>query len=352
MLLAGCAGTGPATPSATVYVAGQGMVRALDAATLTTRRTWAVTGRVAVLLADPASHAAVALTADADAGMWRLDPRRSQAEHRMLGVNPAAATLDPKAEVLYVAGTDAGGQGWLQARDGRSGELHWQRRLSAAAMAVCMGPEGTLLAASADGRVEAFDSAGKRGAAFFQLDAPARALAALPYGHTAFALTDARLALLDTARAGVLAYLPVGEDPRSMELKPDGGELYVSNAAGTVTIVNTSTGEVAGTLQAGLGAGAMAVTADGSLLFVANDRAGTLSATTLATRKPAAFLRLGTRPEALAQAPGGYLFAADAGSNDLAVVRLATDANHPYALMTLLPTVPAPNRLVVVPGSY
>lgn len=314
---------------------------------MATVRSWALGDSVSALLPD--RRAVVAITSGPRAELWRLDPGQREAPHRRLGLIPAAARLDPASGVLYLAGTTADGQGLLEARDRVSGALRWQHALNAPATAIALAPGNLLLAATTSGRIEMFSLAGARSAGTLQLDAAARELLALPYGHEAFALTDARLALLDTARSGILAYLPVGDHPQHMILKPDGGELYVSDAGGTVTVLDTSTGVVSATLAAGLGADAMAVTPDGSLLLVANAASGTLSATNLATRKPAAFLRLGMQPRALALAPGGYLFAADSGSNDLAVVRLGSDANHPYALMTLLPTVPAPARLAVLP---
>ncbi|MGH9392606.1 MAG: YncE family protein [Terriglobales bacterium] len=341
--LGGCRSLPAASPEAVLFLAGAHQLRAVDAVSLATLRQWNLPAPVVAMQADRLHHRLILLLGgDADQ-LWSIAADLGMVQREELGFQPVALALDAEHATAFVAGA-----GHLLALD-LDRRQRRQVRLDEAPTALALGPGRELMMATASAAIAIYDADSLRPRATIQLAAPARQLLALPYGHEAFALCGDKLALLDTARAGLLAYLLLGRSPQVMALKPDGGELYVSNADGTVSIVNTSTGEVSGTMAAGLGAGPMAVSPDGTALYVANSAAGSASVLALDTRKTAGVIRIGTRPVAISLAPAGYLFAADAGSDDLAVAHTATDKNNPNSLVALLPSLPSPAWLAVVP---
>jgi len=126
------------------------------------------------------------------------------------------------------------------------------------------------------------------------------------------ALTDRLLTLLD-----------VGVTPVQLALKPDGGELFVSNyGSDTISEVSTWTNEVSGTYMIGARPVYGVVSADNSILWVANFGADTISEYAIDDGKLINVIRVGSEPTALAlSAEGHLLLAADARSGDISVIR-------------------------------
>lgn len=290
----------------------------------------------------------LALAAPANA-LVLLDPAHLQRRLRLgLDFTPAALASAPAGRVV-VAGQDAAGWGRLALVDVGRARVAAEARVGRQPSALALAPDGSrlLLADSLTRSVSVLDAASLRRLALINLDFPPSQLTSLPYGSQVFALGPDQVAALDWRRGGLLCDLPVGSHPQAMVLKPDGGELYVSNAGGTVSVIDTSTDVVSATLPAGAGASGLAVAPDGSTLYVANTAAGTVSALDLATRSQLAVVRVGEQPASLVLgAGGGYLFVADRASNDVAVVRSNRDPNNPNTLVTLLPAPAQPRALL------
>ncbi|HUX67111.1 MAG TPA: YncE family protein [Terriglobales bacterium] len=343
----GCARAGAAAQAGgTVWVAGNGQLRALRLPDLGAAGELRLAGPLVASSYDARRHrldllvggAAPALEAIA-AGAPRLEAQRS------LALQPAALALDSAGQRLYLAGTAPGGGGrvWALA----AATLRVEARLAVAGQprALALSADGRRLLLASDARpaLRLIALAGWRPLARLALNQAPRQLVVLPYGHKAFVLCGDTVAVVDTDSGALLCYLPVGPGAQRLLLKPDGGELYVSNASGTVSAINTTTNEVSDTMAAGLGAASMAVAADGSTLYVGNAAAGTVSVINLDNRKAIAMVRVGEQPASLALSPGGrLLLVADAGSDDVAVVRSNQDPANPNTLLTLLPSPPAP----------
>jgi YVTN family beta-propeller protein len=348
LALGGCS-RAAAPPASTLFLAGHGQIRALRPSDLS----------VAARLALPAP----AIAGVADAARLRLDlvlggsrpvlaavPAAAPRLYTLspLDLAPRAVVLGHRGRRLYVLGR-AGNRARLEALDAATGAALKRLPLPGSPSALALSPSGRILAATTGPNaviLVAADLAAPLHAV--ALACPPRQLVSLPYNHKAFVLCPHRLAVVDTSAPGVLTYLELGAQPRRMLLKPDGGELYVTNAEGNVSIVDTANNEVSGTLLAGAGAGAMAVSPHGSTLYVANAAAGTVSVINLDARTQLAMVRVGERPERLALA-GDFVFAADAGSGDLAAIRSANDPNNPDILLTLLPSPRQPSLLIPVP---
>lgn len=73
-------------------------------------------------------------------------------------------------------------------------------------------------------------------------------------------------------------YIPIGSNPRAIELSPDGSKLYATlNISGKVIAWDLATNKAIKTVTTGKSARSLAISKDGSSLFVVNFRSGTLS---------------------------------------------------------------------------
>jgi YVTN family beta-propeller protein len=73
-------------------------------------------------------------------------------------------------------------------------------------------------------------------------------------------------------------YIPIGSNPRAIELSPDGSKLYATlNISGKVIAWDLLTNTAIKTVATGKSARSLAISSDGSSLFVVNFRSGTLS---------------------------------------------------------------------------
>jgi YVTN family beta-propeller protein len=145
----------------------------------------------------------------------------------------------------------------------------------------------------------------------------------------------------------LLAMLDVGETPVQMAMKPDGGELFVSNfGSDSISEISTYTNEVGGAYPIGNKPVHGIVSTDNSTLFVSNMGADSLSLYSIDDGKLVSSLRTGSGPDALAfSADEHLLLAADAHSGDVSVIR--TQGKLGPALFTILPAGASPSAIVV-----
>lgn len=334
-----------------------------------------------VLAAAPAARGSVALLLGPPANaVQEIGLRHFSLRRRLPLPFQPAALLSASSGIAYVAGTDASGWGWVAELDLGSFRLRSAVRVGRQPVSLALTPaltpdRGNLLVADAGtNSVHVLNAASLHRTGRLSLPFSPRQVVALPFGQQAFALGPSQVAAFDWSRAGLLCLLPVGASPQGrsravgrpgsppggaaaqfqlgmMLLKPDGGELYVSNAAGSISVIDTSTDVVAATMAAGAGASGLAVSPSGANLYIANAAAGTVSVLDLATRRQLAVIRVGEQPATLTLSPGGqYLFVADRASDDIAIVRSNLDPDNPNSLVTLLPAPPQPRILLAQPG--
>jgi YVTN family beta-propeller protein len=143
------------------------------------------------------------------------------------------------------------------------------------------------------------------------------------------------------------AILDVGRSPVQLALKPDGGELFVSNSqSDSISEVDTSKNDVGGAYLIGDGPVSGLVSSDNSLLYVANFRSQYVTIYSIedGKRLPLSMTpHVGDGPSALAFSNSGLLlFVVDNRSADVSVVR--TDTRSRIAVM---PTGREPNAIAV-----
>lgn len=145
----------------------------------------------------------------------------------------------------------------------------------------------------------------------------------------------------------VLAFLDVGRRPMNLTLKPDGGEIFVSNqSSNSVSEIATQTNEVGSTYPIGNRPAHGIVGLDNSALWISNSGADSLSLYSIDDGKLLSSLRTGSAPDALAfSVDERFLLAADRGSGDVAVIRTASKLGP--ALLTILPAGGSPAAIVV-----
>jgi len=143
----------------------------------------------------------------------------------------------------------------------------------------------------------------------------------------------------------VEALMDVGHAPVQLALKPDGGELFVSNSlSDTISEVVTGTDDVGGAFLIGDNPVRGLVSRDNVVLYVANYQSQFVTAYSIDDGKrlyPS--IHVGDGPLAMAfSAEGNLLFVVDNRSSDIAVVRTLSNS-----LFTLFPAGRSPNAIAV-----
>ena len=179
-----------------------------------------------------------------------------------------------------------------------------------------------------------------------------KAFAACSGGHQvmAIALADSKLNPGKPDRLESL--LDVGRAPVQLALKPDGGEVFVSNSlSNSVSEVDTSKNDVGGAYLMGDDPVRGLVSFDNSMLYVANFRSQYVTIYSIDEGKRGPSIHVGDWPVAMAFSGSRLLiFVVDNRSADVAVVRTADATGLRTAMksmFTILPTGRGPNAIAV-----
>ena len=145
----------------------------------------------------------------------------------------------------------------------------------------------------------------------------------------------------------LLARLRVGKTPGHLALKPDSGELFVSNfGSDSISEISTFTNEVGGTYPIGTHPSQGLVADDNSSLWVSDFGADSVSLYSIDEGRMVSSVHTGSQPDAMALSPQQpVLLVADSKSGDIAVIR--TRANNGPELFTMLPAGIRPNAIAI-----
>src|SRR5205807_53734 len=102
----------------------------------------------------------------------------------------------------------------------------------------------------------------------------------------------------------LLTLLDVGKTPVHLALKPDSGEIFVSNFdADTISEIATGTNEVGGSYVIGAGPVHGVISADNSTLYVSNFNSDSVGVYSIDDGRLVSTVHVGSRPDALALSP-------------------------------------------------
>ena len=184
-----------------------------------------------------------------------------------------------------------------------------------------------------------------------------KAFIACSGGHQVMVLGLARKSPATPSAAPIadrlLTLLDVGKTPVDLALKPDGGEIFVSNFdSDTISEIDTSTNEVGGAYGIGSHPSRGIVSADNTTLWVSNFDADTIGVYGIDDGKRIGAVHVGDGPDALAfSAAGHLLFAVNARSGGVSVVRTLSYSPRGIReigeLFTMLPAEQHPNAIAV-----
>ena len=150
-----------------------------------------------------------------------------------------------------------------------------------------------------------------------------------------------------------LSLLNVGDAPRYLTLKPDGGEIFVSNTdSGSISEISTQTNEVGSTFGIGDKPTYGVVSYDNSVLWVANSGADSVSLYSIDDGKRLPSIHIGATPEALAfttdhtaKEAQRFLLVASPQSGNVTLIR--TNTTQGPGLFTIFPAGVKPSALAV-----
>jgi YVTN family beta-propeller protein len=146
----------------------------------------------------------------------------------------------------------------------------------------------------------------------------------------------------------MLSLLDVGKTPVHLAMKPDGGEIFVSNYdSDSISEIATGTNEVGGTYKIGSKPVRGIVSRDNGTLWVATFGADSIALYSIDDgRVLPVGIHTGSAPDALAFSEDEHLLlAADAHSGDVAIVR--TEGKDGPSLFTILPAGISPNSIAI-----
>jgi YVTN family beta-propeller protein len=177
-----------------------------------------------------------------------------------------------------------------------------------------------------------------------------KAFVACSAGHQVMVIGLARTDDPQAATDKLETLMDVGRAPVQLALKPDGGEVFVSNSlSDSVSEIYATTDEVGDTYLIGEDPVMGLVSRDNALLYEANLNSPYVTVYSIDDGKRVGKVEVGDGPAAMAFSGAGHLlFVADSRSNDVAVIRTtARSALATRSLFTMLPAGRNPNAIVV-----
>lgn len=334
---------------------GSGTVTVLDVVNVRVDRELAVGQDPVAVAASPTRNEVYVVNSGSESGQGSLSV--INAENNSVAVTiplhrrPRAIEVNPGGAVAYVANAGSNSVSVIDLKEHReigqigTGEEPVSVRLSP--------DERTLVVANRRGNsASLIDPATNRIRAVFEgcpgasdsvvLPDSSKAFVACSGGHQVMAILLAQPKAAPAQPDRLEAFLDVGRAPLQLALKPDGGELFVSNSASdSISEVITSTDDVGGAYMMGDDPVRGLVSSDNAMLYVSNLRSQYVTVYSIEDGKRIESIHVGDGPSALAFSHSGFLlFVVDSRSGDIAVVRAGTGK-----LFTLLPSGRAPNAI-------
>ena len=184
-----------------------------------------------------------------------------------------------------------------------------------------------------------------------------------PDGKTAYVLSSTVLGggsgtvtPIRTATNTALKPIAVGQDPRALAITPDGTTIYVTNyQSGTVTPIRTATNTALAPIRVGRNPLAIAITPDGKTAYVLNNGSGTVTPIRTATSTALAPIRVPAGSFSMAITPDGRtIYVLDLGSSQAQegmVIPIRTATNTALRSIPIGHAWPSTMNIAITPDS-
>lgn len=138
------------------------------------------------------------------------------------------------------------------------------------------------------------------------------------------------MSVIDTATDTVSSTVPVSGNPRGLAVSPDGSRVYVTDSGSTVSVIDTATDTVSATIGLGVGGGssglAVAFAPDGAHAYVTSAGDNRVYVIATATHSVTAAIGVGYSPHGVMVTPdGSRAYVANYFSNSVSVIDTATN---------------------------
>jgi len=158
-------------------------------------------------------------------------------------------------------------------------------------------------------------------------------------------LNSNNIVVINTTTDALIATIGVGGYPVAVAVSPDGSRVYVTNSSNSVSVIDATTNLVKTTIPVGRSPFGIAVSADGSKVFVAISGANNVSVIDAATGTIVANIPVGSGPAGVSMSPGGGLvYVANGNSNNVSVINTST-----YQVVATVPAGSNPTGISVSP---
>lgn len=146
----------------------------------------------------------------------------------------------------------------------------------------------------------------------------------------------------------VIANIPVGIDPISVTVLPNGNYIYVANQASSdISVIQTSTNSVIATIPVGLNPTCVAASVNSDYVYVANSGTDNVAVIRTSDNTVINTITVGALPSGIAVLPNGqYLYVTNLGSDDISVIQTS---NH--AVIATITNVNQPNGITALPDN-
>ena len=345
---------------------GSGTVSVYDVVNVRVDREIAVGQDPTAVAPNPARNEVYVVNAGSPAGQGSIAIINAETNSVVATIpvhkQPVAMTVDSDGNFGYVVNS---GSNSISVLDLKARREVAQIGVGEDPSAARVSPDGkTLVVANRGGNsVSILDTTSRKVRAVFEgcpgasdvviLPDSSKAFAACAGGHQVMAIRLAHEARQDGRPATgdrLESLLDVGRGPVQLALKPDGGEVFVSNSlSNSISEIYADKDDVAGAYLMGADPVRGLVSSDNSLLYVGNLHSDYVTVYSIEDGKRTDAIHVGDGPSALAfSAAGHLLFVVDARSGDVAVVRTAVSTLSPHRQMfTMLPAGRGPNAIAL-----
>jgi YVTN family beta-propeller protein len=136
------------------------------------------------------------------------------------------------------------------------------------------------------------------------------------------------VSVIDTTTNSVVATVTVGPAPIGVAITPDGTKVFVANhTSSNVSVIETTGHTVIATVTVGAGPNGVAITPDGTAAYVTNEATGNVTVINTSSYAIVATVAVGTHPQSVAILPNGtQAYVANNTSDNVTVINTSTYA--------------------------